>query len=270
MTQKKVNTDDFQLSQDLAAGLKFWWLIPALMLIGALAGWGANFWLPVQYEARAVIDINIDIARTGTLTGENQDILVNAAGGIIDSYPIMAALYQELQEDSPALPADDLKRMFSMERMAESFALRVQSPDADTALKMADEWSRLALAALDNASGRALEAEVLSRYLDSLTACLSAASAAAADTPTCSISNLQTLQTEIAATGSALQDAKDGARGLTAGINYSLNQPAQLLAQPVQNNRLQLLLGGALIGCVCALWMLHNRRPARLFRRRSH
>lgn len=264
MISTKNCDEQYYPSVDLQTALQKWWMIVLCMLLGTLLGWVVSRFQPVTYEARAIININIDIARTGTLTGENQDILVNSAGEIIKSYPILSALKQEVQQTTQ-LSSAELDRMFAMERMAESFALRVQSPDPQIAEKMADEWTRLALAALDNASQNALEVEMDSRYLDALSSCLAAFSASGQDQPVCAVTSLDNLQEEITRTGAAIQQAKDGARGLTAGVNYALNQPAQLQPKPVQNNRLQLLLGGALLGLVGALLMLHNQWPRVLF-----
>ena len=259
--------DDYSLSQDLTTSLHYWWIIVVLMLAGTGVGWLLQGLLPAQYEARAEIAITVDLSRTGTLTGENQDILVNSAGKIINSFPVMAALEQEAREKYALTDAAQVKSMFALERMAESFALRVQHPDKQIALDLADTWSQLAMAALDNASRHALEVETLSRFLDSLSTCISQISAVGAENPYCSINSLEQLQVEVDKTNIALLKSRDGARGMTAGLSYSLNQPAQIMPQPVQNSKVQLLLGGAGIGLVLALWMIHNRWPYAWFRR---
>lgn len=259
--------DDYSLNQDLITSLHYWWMIVVLMLVGTGIGWLLKGLLPTQYEARAEIAINIDLSRIGTLTGENQDILVNSVGKIISSNPVMAALQKEAQDKFAITDKAQLESMFAAERMAESFALRVQHPDAQIALSLADDWSQLAIAALDNASRHALEVETFSRYLDSLTSCISQISSAVEDDPYCSINNLEQLQIEVEKTNEALLQSREGARGMTAGLSYTLTQPAQIQSQPIQNGSIQLLLGGALVGLVLALWMIHNRWPYAWFRR---
>ena len=259
--------DDYSLSQDLATSIHYWWVIVVLMLAGTGVGWLLQGLLPAQYEARAEIAINVDLSRTGTLTGENQDILVNSVGKIISSNPVMAALQKETQDKFAITAKAQLENMFAAERMAESFALRVQHPDAQIALGLADSWSKLAIAALDNASRHAQEVETLSRYLDSLAACIGQISTAAEDAPDCSVDNLEQLQTEVDKTYAALLKSREGAQGMTAGLSYTLAQPAQIQPQPIQNGKIQLLAGGAAIGLVLALWLMHNRWPYAWFRR---
>ncbi len=256
--------EDYILNQDLESALRYWWIIVLFMLVGVAAGWLLNRTQPPIYEARAEFAIDFDLSRTGTLTGENQDILINTTGKVINSAPIMAALQHHLADKGIQVSQDEFDHMAVLERQADSFTIRVQSTDPATALDLADYWSQLALDALNEASGQAIKADTLLRYLDNLSNCVQQIPATAAGASGCTSTNLADLEEKIAQTNKAILTARDNARGLTPGIVYSLNKPAYLLPEPVQRARLFLLLGGAGIGLVAALWVLHLGLPGRL------
>ena len=257
--------EDYTLSQDLESALRYWWIMVVFILAGVAAGWLLNRANPAIYEARAEIAIDVDLSRTGTLTGENQDILINSAGKVINSASVMAALQAHLAKKGVQVSQAELNHMAVLERKADSFALRVQSPDAGAALELADYWSQLAMTALQEATQHAIQADVLMRYLDGLSNCVQQVPAAGS-APDCAIANLADLQAQISRSESAILTEREDARGLVPGLVYSLNQPAHLLPAPVQNKRNFFLLGGAGIGLVIALWILHLGLPQRWLR----
>ena len=262
-------TEEYQLNQDLNSAIKYWWLIALFMLLGVTAGWLFSRTNPPWYEARAEIAINFDLHRTGVLTAENQDILVNTAGELISAIPIMDALYHEAQ----ALGFDEdfarFERIAVAERKGESLALRVQSPDPQFSYHLVERWSNYALLALENAEMHAIEADLLHRYLDGLAGCIQQVSAIGAGNPNCRIENLESLQTEITQTQAALLSARNDARGFTPGIRYTLVQPATILPGVVQYQKNTLLLGGTLIGFIAALVIIHLKVPEQILRGRK-
>ncbi len=259
-------TDDYQPSQDFIAARRYWWLIVLFMLAGLAAAWGFASLNPPWYEARAEIAVNFDLHRTGTLTGENQDILVNTVGKIISSAPIMDALMSDARSMGFDGDAANFLRIAVAERKAESFVLRVQHPDSRFSLQMAERWTDYALAALDRAEKAAIEADLLHRYLDGLAGCLQGLASSTTGDSTCPVTTLEDLQAQISRTQQALLETRAEARGLTSGVRHTLVQPAALLERPVQYQSSRLLLAGTGIGFILALLVIHFQIPRWLLR----
>lgn len=252
---------------DLITAFRYWWMIVLFMIAGLALGWVFFQTQPPLYEARAEITLNVDLSRTGTLSDTNQDILINSAGELMASAPIMDDLRQHAIQTG-WLSADDLtQRTFFIERRAESYVLRVQHRNPQAALSLADRWSDLAMRALETASLSALHADHLERYLDGLTGCLQQQSISGVERVGCPYQNSQQIEAEIRKTGEQILKARAEARGLIPGLRFTLNQPAVLLPKPVQFQRTTYLLAGALLGLITALVALHLRLPERLLKR---
>jgi len=267
VTARIPMTPSYNPLDDLNAALRNWWLIVLLMTAGVILGWIFFQIQPPLYEARAEIALNVDLSRTGTLSDKNQDILINTTGRVMASAAIMDDLRQQAVQAGWLSPDSNPRRVFFIERKAESFILRVQHRNPQAALALTDRWSDLALRALESASLHALQVDVMERYLDGLTVCLQQQTFGGVEINPCPIQNLSTLQAEIAATGEQLLSARANARGIISGIRFTLTQPAALLPEPVQFQRSTYLLAGALMGLVLALMAIHLRLPDRLSKR---
>lgn len=254
---------------DLNAAIRQWWLIVVLMTLGVCGGLLAFQIQPPLYEARAEIALNVDLSRTGTLSDQNQDILINTTGRVMATAAIMDDLKQQAIQSGWLNPNQNPQRLFFIERRAESFVLRVQHRNPQAALELADHWSDLALRALEAASISALEASMLENYLDGLLTCLQQQSVHGVEARPCSFRNISELQQEIARTGAELKAARTNARGIIPGIRFTLIQPATLLPQPVQFQRVNYLAGGALTGLVLALLIIHLRLLEQVTKKRS-
>lgn len=250
--------ESYILKNDLDYTLKYWWLIVLLMLIGVTLGWGFSQLNPPLYEAQAEITVSVDISRTGTLTGESQDMLIDNVGDIIGSPAVMDFVNSQLEP--PRAQA------VYLERKADRFALRVVGRNQEAILDLAERWSELAINELDQASQHAISAEILERYLDSLTDCVGQFPSTGVNAEICSLPSFAEIQASIQEVGAQLQQEKESSLGLIPGIRYWLSRSAQLSTQPVQYHRKYLLLSGAVIGLILGIWLLHNRLPERIKR----
>lgn len=246
--------------EDLDYSLRYWWLMIIFMLTGVAAGWVFNKLIPPYYEARAEISVSIDITRTGTLTGENQDMLIDAVGNVIGSSAVMGALKSEFAA------SEDQK--FYLERKADRFALRVVGRDTQLVAASAERWSEAALSALDQAYEHVIAAEILERSIDGLSDCFTQIPSDGSGRGICSQIYFTEIQKTIDEAGVELQREKAASLGLIPGIRYWLSQTTQFPTQPVQYNRKYLLLAGASIGLIASLWALHLRLPGRIAQRR--
>ncbi len=243
---------------DLDYTLRYWWLLVLLMLIGVGLGWVFDQFAPPLYEARAEITISIDITRTGTLTGENQDMVIDSVGDIIGS----SAVKNALQQDFP--PSANTATF--LERKADRFALRVEARDPQAAVEIASRWSQLALAKLDDASLHVIAADILQRSIANLSTCIEQLPSAGSDPENCAHLSFAGIQILIQESGKQLRQENADSLGLIPGIRYWISQTPMTPTQPVQYNRKYLLLGGSLIGFVTGLWLLHLRLPDRIGR----
>lgn len=252
--------DLYIFKDDLDYTLRTWWLLAFFILAGAVIGLGFSLLNPPLYEAQAEITISIDVSRTGTLTGESQDMLIDAVGDLIGAPAVMAALEED--RDPPDVQA------FYLERKADRFALRVVGRDQEKIQQAAERWSSLAVSTLDEAAQHVIAADILERYLASLTECVQSLPSPVSGGEICGLPSLGEVQKTIQEVGLELHREIASSHSLVPGVRYWLSQTARLTDQPVQYNRKYLLLGGALIGFSLGLWMQHLRLPERITRRK--
>jgi LPS O-antigen subunit length determinant protein (WzzB/FepE family) len=251
---------DYTPKDDLEYTLRWWWLPVLFMLLGICVGLVFNQLFPPQYEAQAEITVSIDITRTGTLTGESQDMLIDSVGDIIDSTEAINLL----KTKTTSLPG----YAYFLERKADRFALRVQSQLPLQAQQVASLWSEITISTLDMASQHAIAAEILERYIESLTNCFSQIPSSGTTSEACLAPTFDSIQMTIDEAGLKLQEEKALSYGLIPGVRYWLSKSPEVPVEPVQYNRKYLLLGGALMGLVVSVWLLHLRIPDRIFRRK--
>jgi hypothetical protein len=186
-------------------------------------------------------------------------MLIDAAGDVIGAPAVMAALESEL--DPP-----DVQRLY-LERKSDRFALRVVGRDQQRVERLAQRWSELAISALDQAARHVIAADILERYISSLTVCVEQIPSSWNGGDFCGLPSLSEVQRTIREAGMQLHQEMAASQGLIPGIRYWLSKEAQLSEKPVQYNRKYLLLGGGLIGFALGTWLLHLRLPERIRRR---
>jgi len=254
--------------ETLDDALRWWWLIVLLMLLGGLIALGISQTQTPIYEARAEITLNVDLTRTGVISQEETDMVINAAGALIDSTDLRHQLRSEaITSGIQSLDEDRFLKVVFLERKAQSYVLRVQLEDPSQAAWLANRWAELAYANLQQAVQHAVSAQVLERHLDSLASCIQQSSSENALLG-CTLANLPSVQAALQETQQALQLEKQEAHAIIPAMLVSVTRTADVPTQAVDYNRKWLLLAGVLLGMLVGVSAIALKIPGRLTQRR--
>jgi uncharacterized protein involved in exopolysaccharide biosynthesis len=250
-------TPTFTPSDTLINAFRNWWAIVALMILGALLGFAASRARPPLYEAHAAISIAIDFSRSGDLEDFEEDYVIGSAGDVIAS----SEVYAEIASQAGIDP-DQLRSSLYLERSYYTWTLRARDASPQRAAELANLWADQAFEELGAALEQALLAERYARQLDLLEDCLvqpSPAPAVCAD--------LDQVQNQIVSVSALERDARALSRGIQPYTLYALVEQASHPTHPTVFNQGQMVLAGALIGFLLAVWAIHLRWPPRLLER---
>ncbi len=246
--------------------LHTWWLVALMMILGAGAGWAVHQVQPPVYESKAAISVSIDFTHTGQLTDVEEDYAIGVVGDVIGSSAVMDAAAADVQPAGQA--AGNLTQNGYLERYNNVWTLRVRDRDPQAAAGLANRWAQAAYAALNDAHSHALAADHLSRLQAGLSSCLEHSVAAGPAHTPCTLENLGTIQADLAQVDSVLQQEQQASQGILPYTSFALTGTAAAPTKPAINDRGRMVLAGALIGFVLALWAIYLRLPARLAQRK--
>lgn len=255
---------DFSPLEKIQVVLRTWWLVAVLMILGGAGGVLVHQLRAPRYEARIEFTFAIDFARTGLLTDVEEDQALEAAGDILTSAEVLEQVAAQA-----ALPAAELQQSVTRERTASTWRIRFQRADPQEAARIANLWGEAALQALSDSYRNAITVEGLSRYLDSLESCIAVSTAVEPVQPLCSYQNLADLQQRIEEAGQELHAAKIASRGMMPGLGFQWTEKAFVPERPILYGRGSLVLAGALIGLVAAVWLQQIRQPERILRKKQ-
>ncbi len=242
----------------LENALRSWWVVVLVMLLGACAGWVVHRLHPPIYEAQSAITVAIDFTHTGQLTDVEEDYAIGVVGDVIGSV---------VDPGNPASAVAPTQNT-TLERYNNTWTLRVRDRDPQAAAQLANRWAQAAYSALTDAHSHALAADRLIRIQDSLQSCLEQSVASGPVQAVCALNNLDTIQTDLVDMGAVLQQEQLASQGILPYTTFALTGTAEPPTSPAIYRQGQMVLAGALIGLVLAIWGVYLRLPARLARRK--
>lgn len=245
-----------------------WWVVVLAAVVGGVVGLVVEAARPPQYEAGFRITVGIEQTIAGELTQYEEDVLLEAVGGILYAPAQLEAVARRATELGFPMTAEVLKQNSTVERRLATWLVRLRAPDAKTAEAIASAWMELSQADIVRAYASAQTADGLSRYLDSLVACLSRAVTELPAFGICTQADLPILQAELERTGAAAAEARLAARGMSTSL---LIDPAQMDLAPARRVALlrgELALAGGMIGFVVGIWLAQATWPGVLRRGR--
>ncbi len=261
-----MTNEAFSPRETLDRALRTWWLVALMMVLGAGVGWGVHRMQPPVYEAKAAISVSIDFTHTGALTDVEEDYAIGVVGDVIGSSAVMDAAAVAAQQEGYA--AAGLAQNAYLERYNNVWTLRVRDPNPQAAAGLANQWAQAAYSTLSDAHSHALAADRLIRLQNSLQSCLEQSVASGPVQAVCALNNLDTIQADLADMGATLQQEQLASQGILAYTSFALTGKAEPPASPAIYHQGQMMLAGALIGLVLAVWGIYLQIPARLARRK--
>lgn len=236
--------------------LRRWWLLAIITIAGGLLGLVVNTLRPQPYEAGFRFLTAIEVSNSGELTQYQEDITYEAVGALLLSPTLKEAVIQQAGLEGIALQADYLNQNATAERRLATWQVRVRHSDAHSAETIASIWLRLATSEIQLAYVKAVEADGLERYLESMENCLARASVTSPTYGLCSQANLDQVQAEIKNTGKQLAEARLSSRGLSSSLSIDQAEADLIPAHAVSDQRGQQVMAGALVGFIIGLWAL--------------
>lgn len=251
----------------LMNAIRFWWVVFLMMFIGGLMGWLIHLSRPPVYEAIGRFSASIDFVSTGPLSQYEEDVALNAIGGIVTSDDLLRTVVDQAAAQEIQTSLVELKENSSVERRLNTWDIRVRDTDAEDAEQIASLWVEQGQAVLLESYQHALEAERLIRYLRSLQDCLAQTGDSQQVNVPCGPGSLSEIQEEIRAAGEAYNRERLAAKGIFYGLTIGPTDRAVLSPEPVIYDRNQMVLAGSLIGLLLGAGLVQFGIPARWLKR---
>ncbi len=186
------------------------------MILGGVVGYGVSFLRTPSYQATVYLTTAIDNSQTGSLEELEADRMLGITEDILTSDAVLSPVCQM----SPGCEdLQVLRTQVQIERTIGLWALSAFSDDAVEAVRLARLWLKTGHAALLERQTHALQAEMLSRQLEGLTACVQ--DAADGHPPViCSGPDMETLLTDIRTMSEHIQDERQLSGGISPAILF--------------------------------------------------
>lgn len=255
----------FTPKDSLDSALRLWWVMVAVMLLGAAVGWMFHRARPAVYEGRASLATGIDYARTGPLNDLEEDQAMELVGDVIKADDTREAALALAESQGVSMSVEEFAANSYLERQNYTWVLRVRHADPDAAAMLTNFWLDAAYAGLEEAYQHALIAEGLLQYSQSLTRCLENSISSEPVQALCAAENLTEIQEELLALNDATTEELLASRGLFPAMAFTIIERASILAEPVQYDRNTLVFSGAMLGFVLAVWLFSSGLPEKYF-----
>lgn len=254
----------FSLLQELSEPGKRWFGLFALMVLGAMIGYGIHLLNPPVYPSSAAITFTIDFTRTGEMTDVETDIAIVTVGDILLSNAVventLAAGY------ATGLPEGGfvLERTAFLERYSFRYELVVENSDPQVAAKWANLWADQALSTLNEAKYHALNAESLNKQMLAVQNCLQQPGLFEPVSGGCNELSFGELQAKLSEFNTAYLTEKNKSLGFLPAMDFSLTRSAEPAFKPERQQTGVMVLSGALLGAVLFTgWIFFSNRPHR-------
>jgi uncharacterized protein involved in exopolysaccharide biosynthesis len=245
--------------------LRRWWLVTVLCILGGLAGWLFSLFQSPIYEAKASFAISVDSTHLVGLQKYQEDELIGYTTTFIESTAVRTATVDKAQAEGITLDLADFTSRATMERQLYRVVLRVRHTDPQVAARLANLWAKTADEYLSMAAPQAELVEATRQHLEVLQNC-----ATQSTQDTCGFASLESLNMEIDRIRQQYAAEKKAGQGISPWVVIRLTEIAQVPSAPVRFEQGGLVLAGALVGFLLAVWLLAARIPERLLERGRH
>jgi hypothetical protein len=255
---------ELQVSIILRRAIRKWPVVTGLAIFGALAGFLISLLQSPQFQAEAMLAININYGVTEPLELVVEDRSLHRVETILESDDTFEIVFEDLPESLKAerkwKKPSDLGQAIHVERRLSEWALVAIDRDPQVATTLAELWAKVALLVLDEASEHAWRALALMADNPLEVGCVPV-SKLEGDTEI--IDWVCCVQPEDLASDTLSDELKKEitlSRGMLPNISYELIREAQPPADPVIWARGSLVLSGGLIGLIFGFWWVLIRR----------
>jgi hypothetical protein len=260
------NNTTFSPNRYVERSLKYWWFIVLLSLLGAIAGFLFHLIQPPLYEARAMITVGIDFARTGYLTDIEEDQMIGLVGDVISSTDVIQMVQEDAVENGIIPEGQLVEDYLKLERWGFQWAARAANPNPGLAANLSNLWAEKAMYVLEESNNHAIVAEGLDRYIVSLENCLQTLVTLNPVHGQCPYQNLEDLQEELNKTVKALHREKISSKGISPSVQLVLSEKARVPDKPVRFGRNLLVFSGTMLGFLMGILLVEVNIPGKFFK----
>jgi len=236
--------------------LRSWWLIPVLMVTGALVGLFFSFFQKPIYEATATVTTNFEINPSEEITEIMLDGALYHIGDLAFYSPVIAELIQTEKVEGISLNLEMLRDISAVERRLNSTLIKVKWNDPRIAARIASSWVEILYGYLLDGYQNALLAEDLAEYQEKLETCMIVGENSEIN---CEFSE-GTLEQEIEYLSNEIANKRSLSLGLHPNLFISQFQPASIPEKPLYFGRGTLILSGSFIGLAVSLIIIETKK----------
>ena len=247
---------DFYSSAMIRRMVRFWWLLPLLIVAGGLLGYLVSRVQKPLYESTAVITTVIDYAYAGRLTDFEEDHLLNAIGDVVVSDEVINAVLSQAEEEGIVAHGQLSREDLAGSRQGYRWELSVRCPDALVAQKLTRLWLDHALLALENIRQDSINAVAEFAAQEAVGACFSQAVVLEPSSAFCTVEDMQALQEHISALPQSAENESLLSRLLLSRISYQVTREPELPVTPVRLGGNLSTFAGALAGLIIGILLL--------------
>jgi hypothetical protein len=265
MTNHKLNSStDIQIRRFFEIALEKWPLIVGISLLGALLGLVVSYLRPSLYETQATLGININYGITEPLELVVEDRALYRVQAILESDDSLARVIEKLPESliskkNLSTPTD-LREMIRLDRRLSEWDLVAIDHDPQVAITIAQAWSEVAIAVLNESSEHAWRAVALMGDESFNVTCILASTTAEYPEQFFWQCDVEPLDLDPEVLTGELQTEIALSRGMLPNISYELLKKPVLPSEPVIWARGPLILSGLISGMVVGFWLVVFRR----------
>ena len=247
-----------------------WWIIVLLTVLGGLGGWTYHHFRSPVYEAKAELVISMDFSKR-ELTQYEEDYAFGTVGALIISNAVRDQVIAKAQADGIQITLEQFVSESFLEGRQSVWEMRVRDADPTIAATLVNSWAETAYQTLTDALAHAVKAEQLQAQVDGWQACLPTYV-----TPTpvpeqpspysfawnenCENYSITDIENALAELTPELSAEASQSQGLISILVFALPETAEVPDQPVIYSQGKLVLAGAAIGFVIALWVASLKR----------
>jgi hypothetical protein len=235
--------------------VRFWWLLAVAAIMGGGLGWLFSQFQPPIYVAKASLEVTVDFTQTGNLSPYNLDIAVGAIQAVFHSPAVLSQVQSRASDELPGVNTDQLSKQIGIERLAETWILRVKNTDPLAAAVLVNLWQDIGYQALIQARQHALNAQELRRYLLAAETCPSP-SALDLTVPVICRDGITIDPAGVKETQDLIQRELASSYAIQPFLLFSQNSPAEIPEEPVTFQTKWLVTGGVLVFFLIAAGIL--------------
>lgn len=241
--------------------LKYWWIIMMSVLVGGLLALLISFSLPPIYETSFKIVTDVRIKQNDAITEIMLDAAINHVGDLAFNPYIVERVISALNNQEIILKFDEFLDIASVERRLNTTYLKVQNRDPQTAELIADTWGLVLYEMLEDGYKKAIVAEGLNEYQESLANCLENSTETQCGTY-CGLSRDE-LEGEITRVGGLVAQNRNESLGLYPELTIAEYQEADYPEKPFIYGQRSLIVAGAGIGLLIGVLFIELWLPRR-------